>query len=57
MGTVHNLGAARDAKVAGTTDPRKLGLIVKILTINSDRNTAAQRGKLAAAQRLLGGQA
>lgn len=53
MGEIVNLATMRAAKIAGTTDPAKLALIVRILTINADRNNAAQRAKLAAAQRLL----
>lgn len=57
MGTVHSMGAARDAKIAGTSDRRKLELIVRILSVNTARNNAGQRVKLAAAKRLLGAQA
>lgn len=53
MGEIVNLATMRAAKIAGTTDPAKLELIVRILTTNSDKNNAAQRAKLAAAQRLL----
>lgn len=55
IATILDYGAARDAKITGTTDPAKLNLIVRILTIISDTNTPAQDAKLAAAQRLLGG--
>lgn len=55
MGTVTLMQPARDAKIVGTTHPAKLALIVRILSINAARNTVAQRAKLAAAQRLLGG--
>jgi hypothetical protein len=57
MGTVINMGAVRDAKITGTTEAWKLGLIVRILSINAKSNNAMQRAKLAAAQRLLGGKA
>jgi hypothetical protein len=54
-----NIATVRDAKITGTTDPAKLGLIVRILSLEIPpfRNNAVQRAKLAAAKRLLRGQA
>lgn len=53
MGEIVNMQAIRDAQITGTTDPVRLELLVRILTKMQDRNNAAQRGKLAAAKRLL----
>lgn len=50
MGTVIRL---RDPAIAGTTDPARLAIMVKVLSIRPDRNTAAQAAQLAAAKRLL----
>lgn len=52
MGTVISLA---DIRVAGTRDPARLALLVKVLSFQQHRNTAAQAARLAAAQRLLGG--
>ncbi len=54
MGTIANIAVERDAKITGTKNPDKLALIVRLLSVAPERNTAAQRGKLAAAKRLLG---
>lgn len=42
-----------DQHVAGTSDPRRLRLLVKLYAIHPERNTPAQRQQLAAAERLL----
>lgn len=53
MGTIIDMQAARDAKITGTTQPARLALIVRLLSVRPDRNSPAQSAKLAAAQRLL----
>lgn len=54
MGNVVSI-AERDAAICGTADPRRLQLMVRILLVRPEVNTAAQRARLAAAQRLLKG--
>jgi hypothetical protein len=54
MAQIINIANVRAAKIAGTTDPARLAIMVRILSINALQNNAAQRAKLAAARRLLG---
>lgn len=44
---------ALDEQIAGTSDPRRLRLLVKLYAIHPERNTPAQCQQLAAAERLL----
>jgi hypothetical protein len=48
MGEIINL----DERVAGTNNPARLAVIIKLLEINGERNTPEQAARLAAAKRI-----
>ena len=53
MGTITEISTARAARITGTRDPTRLKIMVRLLELHPERNTADQSAKLAAAKRLL----